>query len=100
MAKEESKKLEALEPAPAEPQPPPPAASSQAKVNATDNVVQEISMIPHPPPPEEETQDLLVKKTSRGSLDRDIALAQIDKEKRLSFIKALEESEKSKVENK
>lgn len=36
---------------------------------------------------------------SKGSLDRDIALAKIDDEKKLSFIKAWEESEKSKVEN-
>ncbi|GFZ06880.1 hypothetical protein Acr_18g0010500 [Actinidia rufa] len=53
MAKEESKKSEALSLAPAEPQPPPPAASLPAKINTTDNVVQEISMFPHPPPPEE-----------------------------------------------
>ncbi|KAK3015991.1 hypothetical protein RJ639_005938 [Escallonia herrerae] len=36
----------------------------------------------------------------KGSLDRDIALAGVEKEKRLSFIKAWEESEKTKVENK
>ncbi|KAI3711384.1 hypothetical protein L2E82_41425 [Cichorium intybus] len=41
-----------------------------------------------------------VKKSSKNSLDRDIALAGVDKEKKLSFIKAWEESEKSKVENK
>ncbi|CAH9097052.1 unnamed protein product [Cuscuta europaea] len=36
----------------------------------------------------------------KPSLDRDIALAKIEDEKRTSFIKAWEESEKSKVENK
>ncbi|CAH1448000.1 unnamed protein product [Lactuca virosa] len=41
-----------------------------------------------------------VKKSSKNSLDRDMALAGVDKEKKLSFIKAWEESEKSKVENK
>ncbi len=40
------------------------------------------------------------KKASKNSLDRDIALADLTKEKNLSFIKAWEESEKSKVENK
>ncbi|PON43076.1 Remorin [Parasponia andersonii] len=41
-----------------------------------------------------------VKKPSGGSIDRDIALAEVEKEKRLSYIKAWEESEKTKVENK
>ncbi|KAF1884118.1 hypothetical protein Lal_00046405 [Lupinus albus] len=39
------------------------------------------------------------KQTSRGSIDRDIALAEITKEKSLSYVKAWEESEKSKAEN-
>ncbi|GKD46538.1 remorin family protein, partial [Tanacetum coccineum] len=39
-------------------------------------------------------------KKARSSLDRDVALAEVDKEKKLSFIKAWEETEKSKVENK
>ncbi|MBD4785774.1 hypothetical protein GUG12_18610, partial [Xanthomonas citri pv. citri] len=38
-----------------------------------------------------------VKKASKNSLERDIALAGVDKEKKLSFIKAWEESEKSKA---
>ncbi|XP_071697502.1 remorin-like isoform X1 [Rutidosis leptorrhynchoides] len=39
-------------------------------------------------------------KKERSSLDRDIALADVEKEKNLSFIKAWEETEKSKAENK
>ncbi|GJR07377.1 remorin family protein [Tanacetum coccineum] len=39
-------------------------------------------------------------KKAKSSLDRDVALAEVDKEKKLSFIKAWEETEKSKVENK
>ncbi|CAA0842596.1 Uncharacterized protein SHERM_08458 [Striga hermonthica] len=38
--------------------------------------------------------------TSKGSLDRDVALAKLEDEKRWSFIKAWEESEKTKVDNK
>ncbi|TKY65479.1 Remorin protein [Spatholobus suberectus] len=40
------------------------------------------------------------KQSSRGSLDRDIALAEVEKEKKLSYVKAWEESEKAKAENK
>ncbi|KAF5464227.1 hypothetical protein F2P56_014319, partial [Juglans regia] len=47
-----------------------------------------------------ETPDAVVKGASKGSLDRDIALAEVEKEKRTSIIKAWEESEKTKAENK
>ncbi|KAE8699738.1 Remorin [Hibiscus syriacus] len=40
------------------------------------------------------------KKISGGSHDRDVALAEVEKAKRLSFIKAWEDSEKTKAENK
>ena len=53
MAKEESKKVEALATATATAPAPPPAAPAKTKVDAPDDVVQEISVIPHPPPPEE-----------------------------------------------
>lgn len=65
-----------------------------------------------PHPPEEkvaETNAIVVadkapdaaeKKISGGSIDRDIALAEVEKEKRMSFIKAWEDSEKTKAENK
>jgi len=39
------------------------------------------------------------KKASSGSADRDVILADLEKEKKTSFIKAWEESEKSKAEN-
>ncbi|CAA2970518.1 Hypothetical predicted protein [Olea europaea subsp. europaea] len=48
----------------------------------------------------EKAPEPLLKKSSKGSLGRDIALAKLEDDKRLSFIKAWEESEKSKVENK
>ncbi|XP_009587316.1 remorin 1.4 [Nicotiana tabacum] len=47
------------------------------------------------PPPKTDSST----KSSKGSLDRDIALAHLETEKRNSYIKAWEESEKSKVEN-
>ncbi|KAG2284926.1 hypothetical protein Bca52824_044530 [Brassica carinata] len=40
------------------------------------------------------------KKSSSGSIDRDVKLADLEKEKKTSFIKAWEESEKTKAENK
>ncbi|KAM7260887.1 hypothetical protein ACFE04_026362 [Oxalis oulophora] len=51
---------------------------------------------------ETSTPDTASKKTTTkgGSLDRDIALSELEKEKRSSFIKAWEESEKSKADNK
>ncbi|XP_048334222.2 remorin isoform X3 [Ziziphus jujuba] len=50
--------------------------------------------------PRAEKPDPIVKKPSGGSIDRDIALAEVEKEKRTSYIKAWEESEKTKAENK
>ncbi|KAJ7951124.1 Remorin family protein [Quillaja saponaria] len=44
--------------------------------------------------------DPVKQKSSGGSGDRDIALADVEKEKKLSYVKAWEESEKSKAENK
>ncbi|KAG8391808.1 hypothetical protein BUALT_Bualt01G0225400 [Buddleja alternifolia] len=61
---------------------------------------------PVAPPPHDDAKALAIvpepagKKTSKGSLDRDVALAKLEDDKRVSFIKAWEESEKSKVENK
>ncbi|GAV76462.1 Remorin_C domain-containing protein/Remorin_N domain-containing protein [Cephalotus follicularis] len=48
----------------------------------------------------DKTSDSTPKKNSGGSLDRDIALANLEKEKSLSFVRAWEESEKTKAENK
>ncbi|KAL4367462.1 hypothetical protein GQ457_05G000540 [Hibiscus cannabinus] len=83
---------------------PPPAA----EVPKADSVKKTVV----PPPAEEkpeESKALAVvekapvpepKKTTSGSHDRDVALAEVEKQKRLSFIRAWEESEKAKAENK
>ncbi|KAL8500055.1 hypothetical protein ACS0TY_019885 [Phlomoides rotata] len=61
---------------------------------------------PLAPPPHHDAMALTkvpepaAKKASKGSLDRDIALAKLDGDKKLSYIKAWEENEKCKVENK
>ncbi|XP_073029024.1 remorin-like [Primulina eburnea] len=58
------------------------------------------------PPPAEAAKPVtnvpepVAKKSSKGSLDRDIALAKLEGDKKSSYIKASEENEKSKVENK
>ncbi|MCD9559275.1 hypothetical protein HAX54_017144 [Datura stramonium] len=44
--------------------------------------------------------ELSSKKSSKGYLDRDIALSRLENDKRSSFVKAWEESKKSKVDNK
>ncbi|KAM7476405.1 hypothetical protein LguiB_023648 [Lonicera macranthoides] len=106
MAMEEPKKVEAeLPPVPAVSPVPEPV-----KVEAPHAVVEEKSAPIAPPADKvDEPKALAVtekipdppgKKTSKASLDRDIALAGVEKDKKLSFIKAWEESEKSKVENK
>ncbi|XP_022862435.1 remorin-like isoform X2 [Olea europaea var. sylvestris] len=87
----------------------PPLASVMEKPN---DVGQDKSAIP-PPPPDDSKATAVVDqskhtspdtsaamKSSKGSRDRDIALAKVEDEKRLSFVKAWEDSEKSKVENK
>ncbi|KAA8520611.1 hypothetical protein F0562_014867 [Nyssa sinensis] len=84
-------------------------SESLAKLDTVDDVLEVKAVIPNPDEKGDESKALVVarktpnssvKKNSRGSLDRDIALAQVENEKRLSFIKAWEEGEKSKVENK
>lgn len=79
---------------------PPPAAEEMGKHN---DVVQDKPALP--PPPHADSKALAkvpepVAKSSKGSLDRDVALAKLEDDKRLSYIKAWEESEKTKVENK
>ncbi|XP_009629650.1 remorin-like isoform X1 [Nicotiana tabacum] len=49
------------------------------------------------PPPQKTNPST---KNSKGSLDRDTALAQLNNDKKSAFIKAWEESEKSRVDNK
>ncbi|MCE3215368.1 hypothetical protein HAX54_002105 [Datura stramonium] len=51
------------------------------------------------PAPEKET-DSGSQKSSGGSKDRDTALAKVESEKRLALIKAWEDNEKTKAENK
>ncbi|KAF2282579.1 hypothetical protein GH714_043208 [Hevea brasiliensis] len=95
MAEQESKKLEAKSPATPTPAP------AEVKQGAS----QEKVIVP---PPEEsialavvdKNPESVPKKISGGSHDRDTALAEVEKEKKNSFIKAWEDSEKTKAENK
>ncbi|CAL9104339.1 unnamed protein product [Musa textilis] len=71
----------------------------------------QVSVEPPPVPAEEKPDDskalAVVEKSASqetksvgNSIDRDVALAQVETEKKLSLIKAWEESEKTKTENK
>ncbi|ESR35148.1 hypothetical protein CICLE_v10005899mg [Citrus x clementina] len=113
MAEEEPKKLETE--TPTEPPPPPstepaaPAAAEPPKDVADDKTV-----IPSPPAEDkpEESKALAVvdkapeaeppagEKSTEGSVNRDAVLARVETEKRISLIRAWEESEKSQAENK
>ena len=74
-----------------------------APVEASKDVAEEKI---HTPPPDESKALAVVEKPieeptpKKGSVDRDVILADLEKEKKSSFIKAWEESEKSKAENK
>ncbi|KAE9464897.1 hypothetical protein C3L33_03210, partial [Rhododendron williamsianum] len=99
------------------PSPPAPAPAPEPTEVPTD-VAEEKSVIPPPPPPPEEKPEdskaLAVvepipdsveekpveEKPAEGSINRDAVLARVATEKRTSLIKAWEESEKSKAENK
>ncbi|TKY51289.1 Remorin protein [Spatholobus suberectus] len=114
MTEEQSKKVAESTPShPApEPQPEPepePAVHDPPK----EDVAEEKSVIPQPSPPDNKPADeskalAIVEKTSEvaeekpieGSVNRDAVLARVATEKRLSLIKAWEESEKSRAENK
>ncbi|KAL2550403.1 Remorin family protein [Forsythia ovata] len=106
MAEEEAKKVEAP------PVPPPPTAEETVEA-APKDVTEEKSVIPTPLPlveekPADDYKALAIvekpepteEKKPEGSIDRDAVLARVATEKRLSLIKAWEESEKSKAENK
>ncbi|KAK9181770.1 hypothetical protein WN944_024909 [Citrus x changshan-huyou] len=112
MAEEEPKKLETE--TPTEPPPPPstePAAPAAAK--PPKDVADDKTVIPSPPAEDkpEESKALAVvdkapeaepptgEKSTEGSVNRDAVLARVETEKRISLIKAWEESEKSKAEN-
>ena len=74
-----------------------------APVEASKDVAEEKI---HTPPSDESKALAVVEKPieeptpKKGSVDRDVILADLEKEKKSSFIKAWEESEKSKAENK
>ncbi|KAL1531428.1 remorin-like [Salvia divinorum] len=104
MADEEVK---AVEPKPCSESPPPAAEPPK-------DVAEEKAVVPPPLPPAQDKPDdakaLVIvekpeaaaeeKKSEEGSINRDAVLARVATEKRLSLIKAWEESEKSKTENK
>lgn len=91
---------------PPPPPPPPPAApeerTSRAKKEEKEapenNVSPAIAEKNSPAVPQKVADP--VEKYSGGSIDRDAVLARVETEKRLALIKAWEESEKTKVDNK
>ncbi|KAK0597475.1 hypothetical protein LWI29_025700 [Acer saccharum] len=110
MAEEEPKKVEY--------ETPPPAPTAEP-VESPKDVAEEKTVIPPPSVDEEkpeESKSVAVvekapelelepepaedKKSNEGSVHRDSVLARVETEKRISLIRAWEESEKSKAENK
>ncbi|KZV46916.1 remorin 1 [Dorcoceras hygrometricum] len=82
-------------------------------VEAPKDVSEEKTVVPAPPPPSAEKKaddckalavvdkpEVVEEKIPENSIDRDAVLARVATEKRLSLIKAWEESEKCKAENK
>ncbi|KAF5734485.1 remorin-like [Tripterygium wilfordii] len=51
-------------------------------------------------PPSEKVADLWTDRSSRGSVDRDAAFSRVETDKRLALIKAWEDNEKAKSDNK
>ncbi|XP_059661756.1 remorin 1.4-like [Cornus florida] len=77
--------------------------------NSSNDVASEKSLVPFPdekvshsksPATVEKVVDPATEKSSSDLLDRDAVLAKVETEKRLALIKAWEESEKTKAENK
>ncbi|KAK7391386.1 hypothetical protein VNO78_19802 [Psophocarpus tetragonolobus] len=105
MTEEQSNKVAETESTPSNPSPAP-----QPK----EDVAEEKTVIPQPSPPDnkpaadqakalvtlEKTSEVAEEKPLEGSVDRDAVLARVATEKRLSLIKAWEESAKSRAENK
>jgi len=89
---------------------PPPAPAPEHVEQPSKDVTEEKSVIPPPPaekPDEskelavvEKAPEQAVEKSTEGSVNRDAVLARVATEKRISLIRAWEESEKSKAENK
>ncbi|KAG9441143.1 hypothetical protein H6P81_016997 [Aristolochia fimbriata] len=97
MGEEEAKPVEA--PAPSETAPAAPAAP----VEATKDVAEEKAVIPVEKVDDSKALAVVAKPPEpqkSSSSDRDAALARVETEKRLSLIKAWEDSEKTKAENK
>ncbi|KAK9147865.1 hypothetical protein Scep_006622 [Stephania cephalantha] len=106
MVEEEAKKVEAEAPSgPVVPE------KEAAAVEATKDVAEEKAVVVAAPEPKaaddskalavvEKVPDSVEVKTSGGSIDRDILLARVETEKRLSLVRAWEDSEKTKAENK
>ncbi|XP_022141174.1 remorin-like [Momordica charantia] len=94
---------------------PPPLPAAEPVEEPSKDVAEEKSIIPRTPPeemenPADHSKALAVvektpekaeqkEKDNGGSINRDAVLARVATEKRLSLIKAWEESEKSKAEN-
>ncbi|WVZ16024.1 hypothetical protein V8G54_013590 [Vigna mungo] len=108
MTEQQPQTAESETAAPAAPSQPP--AEPEPVPEAPKDVAVEKSVIPVPSsddkPDEskalvlvEKTQEVAEEKPSEGSVNRDAVLARVATEKRLSLIKAWEESEKSKAEN-
>ncbi|KAM1029462.1 hypothetical protein ACFX2A_042972 [Malus domestica] len=116
---EEPKKLESE--LPSDPPPAPitaPAEKEKPLVEAPKDPVshKDKSEIPPPPPPESKaeldeskalatvvdkpSEPIAEEKSKEGSINRDAVLAKVATEKRLSLIRAWEESEKSRAQNK
>ncbi|GMP70209.1 hypothetical protein CsSME_00029156 [Camellia sinensis var. sinensis] len=91
MAEDEPKKVESetQSEAPPPPPPPPPVPAPEEKLDDS----KALAIVESVPDSEKE-------KTAEGSINRDAVLARVSTEKRLSLIKAWEDSEKSKAENK
>ncbi|CAH1424328.1 unnamed protein product [Lactuca virosa] len=96
MAVEEAKKVEVEPECVAEPPPPPPPT-----------VVENTPPVPEEKPTDEaktvsveEKSEPCEEKPTEGSVDRDVVLARVATEKKGALIKAWEESERSKIDNK
>ncbi|KAG2715859.1 hypothetical protein I3843_03G100400 [Carya illinoinensis] len=99
-----------LDPEP-EPAPAPPPPATEHLEQPPKDVTEEKSVIPAPPPEHkpddnkaiavvEKAPEHAEQKSTEGSINRDTVLARVATEKKISLIKAWEESEKSKAENK
>ncbi|XP_040987380.1 remorin-like isoform X1 [Juglans microcarpa x Juglans regia] len=85
----------------------PPLAAADRVQRSSNEVAEEEKVVVQIPPESkvmvavvQKTPKPAVKKASKGSIDRDIALSEVEMEKRLSFVNAWEESEKTKAQNK